>query len=161
MVANDKVVSMNYTLKDDDGNVLDASEGEPLEYLQGHSNIIPGLEKALAGLNVGEKKVVVVRPEEGYGEYDPELQISLEREQFRGEVPPEGAVVELQADDGDMLVGKVSKVTDTEVLLDANHPLAGKTLHFEVEITSVRDASTEEISHGHPHGENGHEHHHH
>lgn len=161
MVSKDKVVAMNYTLKDDEGNVLDASDGEPLEFLQGHGNIIPGLESALSGLNVGDKKHVEVAPKEGYGEYDPELEIALGRDQFRGDVPPEGAMVELQSEDGDVLFGRVAKVTPSEVLLDANHPLAGKKLHFDVEITAIRDASAEELSHGHPHGPDGHHHHEH
>jgi FKBP-type peptidyl-prolyl cis-trans isomerase SlyD len=151
---------MNYTLRDDEGNVLDASEGEPLEFLHGHSNIIPGLERELTGLKVGDKKKVSVTASDAYGEYDPELELTLEREQFKGEVPPEGAMVELQSEDGDVIFGRVARVTDKEVVLDANHPLAGKRLHFDVEITSVRDASEDELSHGHPHGPDGHHHHH-
>lgn len=160
MVSKDKVVSMNYTLKDADGNVLDSSDGEPLEFLQGHNNVIPGLERALDGLDVGDSKHVEVPPEDGYGEYDPELEITIGRDQFRGDAPPEGAMVELQSEDGDVILGRVSKVTDEAMILDANHPLAGKRLHFDVEIVAVRDASQEELSHGHPHGPDGHHHHH-
>lgn len=161
MITKDKVVSMHYTLKDDEGNVIDASEGEPLEFLHGHANIIPGLEKALSGLAVGDKKHVEVQPEEGYGAYDAELVDRIGRDQFKGNLPPVGSTVELHSDQGDVLIGRISEVTEQHVVFDANHPLAGKRLHFDVEIADVRDASPDEIEHGHPHGAHGHHHHDH
>lgn len=161
MVSKDKVVSMGYTLKDDEGKVLDASDaGEPLEFLHGHGNIIPGLEKALEGLKVGDKKHVEVPAEEGYGEYDADDVLRIGLDQLGGKVPPVGVAIELRSDQGDVMVGRVSSVTATEMMVDCNHPLAGKRLHFDVEIVAVRDATAEELEHGHAHGPEGHGHHH-
>lgn len=157
MITENKVVSMNYTLKDDAGQVLDASNGEPLSYLQGHGNIIPGLERELAGLKPGDSKHVTVQPEEAYGQYNPELKFELPMEQFGGDKPEPGAMVQLQSPAG-ALMATIEKVDASMVTLDANHPLAGQQLHFDVEITEVRDATPEEIQHGHPHGPNGHHH---
>ena len=157
IITNDKIVAMNYTLTDPAGKVLDASEGEPLEYLQGHQNIIPGLERALEGLKPGDKKQVVVQPGEGYGERNADLQFMLPLEQFGGQAPEAGMMVQIKSDEGIMMANIVGTEGD-QVRLDANHPLAGQTLHFDVEIVSVREASKEEISHGHPHGPHGHHH---
>ena len=156
-IARDKVVSMNYTLTDAAGNVLDASKGEPMEYLQGHQNIIPGLESELEGLKPGDRKQVTVQPEQAYGTHNPELIFALALEQFGGQAPQTGMMVQLQSPEGDMMA-TIVKVENNEVILDANHPLAGKVLNFEVEIMDVRPASTEELSHGHPHGPHGHHH---
>ncbi|MCE3236280.1 MAG: peptidylprolyl isomerase [Vampirovibrio sp.] len=156
-VSRDTVVSMNYTLTDNAGNILDASQGEPLEYLQGHQNIIPGLEKELEGLKPGERKKVTVQPEEGYGRHNPELIFSLPLEQFGGQAPQTGMVVQLQSPEGAMMA-TIVKVENQQVTLDANHPLAGQVLNFDVEIVGIRSASTEELSHGHPHGPDGHHH---
>lgn len=160
VIDDNKVVSLHYTLKDDKGNLLDESSGEPLQYLQGHGQIIDGLEKALSGLGVGDKKSVTVKPEEGYGVYDERLKITVDRKQFGKQLPPQGAMVQLKADNGQMLSAQVVSVTDKQVQLDGNHPLAGKTLHFDVHVAAIREASPEEIQHGHPHGPEGHHHHH-
>lgn len=156
-VTRDAVVSMNYTLTDQAGNILDASQGEPLEYLQGHQNIIPGLEKQLEGLKPGERKKVTVSPEDGYGTHDPSLQFSLPLDQFGGDKPQPGMMVQLQSPEG-VLVATILSVTDEQATLDANHPLAGQVLNFDVEIISIRPASEEELTHGHPHGPGGHHH---
>jgi FKBP-type peptidyl-prolyl cis-trans isomerase SlyD len=156
-VANGTVVSMNYTLTDMAGNILDASQGQPLQYLQGKGNIIPGLEKALEGLKPGEHKKVTVQPAEGYGQHNPELIFSLPLAQFGGQQPQPGMMVQLESPDGVVMATIVS--TDAQnVNLDANHPLAGQVLNFDVEIVEVREASPEELSHGHPHGPGGHHH---
>lgn len=158
-VTDNKVVAINYQLNDEDGNLLDASEGEPLEYLQGHHNIVPGLESELAGMAVGEKKKVVVKPEDGYGTYDPELQMKVERSEFGKHKLQEGMTIELHSDAGEVMEAQITGIDDKMVHLDANHPLAGKTLYFDVEIAAIRDASKDELEHGHPHGPDGHHHH--
>lgn len=157
-ITKDKVVSMNYTLKDDAGKVLDSSQGEPLQYLQGHQNIIPGLERALDGLNVGAKKQVTVKADDGYGQYNPSLKFAVPADSFGGQPPQEGMMVQLSSPEGQPFVAKIVEVSPENVVLDANHPLAGQDLHFDVEITEVRDATQEELAHGHPHGPGGHHH---
>ena len=156
-ITRNKIVSMNYTLTDNAGKVLDASEGEPLEYLQGHQNIIPGLEVALEGLKPGDRKQVTVQPAEGYGQHNPELIFALPLGQFGGQPPEVGMLVQLQSPEGEMMA-TIKQIEADQVTLDANHPLAGQVLNFDVEIVQVRDASEEELSHGHPHGPNGHHH---
>jgi len=153
------VVSMHYTLTDDSGDVLDSSRGgEPFSYLHGHNNIIPGLEKALEGVEMGFKSKVTVAPTEGYGEKNPEAIFEAPREHFPPDMKLEiGARVYADGPNGPITL-TVVKLTDNGAVLDANHPLAGKTLHFEVEITTVRTATTEELAHGHVHGEGGHHH---
>lgn len=153
------VVSMHYTLTDDSGDVLDSSRGgEPFSYLHGHNNIIPGLEKALEGTEAGFKSKVTVAPTEGYGEKNPEAVFEAPREHFPPDMKLEiGARVYADGPNGPITL-TVVKLTETGAVLDANHPLAGKTLHFDVEITTVRSATTEELAHGHVHGEGGHHH---
>lgn len=158
-LARDTVVTMHYTLKDDEGSVLDSSAGrEPLVYLHGHGNIIPGLEKALEGLDVGAQPKVDVNAADGYGEKNPDLVFEAPREHF----PPDmelkaGARVYAEGPEGPISFAVV-KLTDTGALLDANHPLAGKRLHFDIEIVDVRAATSEELEHGHVHGAGGHHH---
>ena len=153
------VVSMHYTLTDDSGDVLDSSHGgEPFSYLHGHNNIIPGLEKALEGTEAGFKSKVTVAPTEGYGEKNPEAVFEAPREHFPPDMKLEiGARVYADGPNGPITL-TVIKLTESGAVLDANHPLAGKTLHFDVEITTVRTATAEELAHGHVHGEGGHHH---
>lgn len=158
-IAKDKIVSFEYTLRDDAGEVIDASEGEPLEYLQGHKNIIDGLERELVGLQKGDKKKVTVKPEDGYGVVDPQRRFAVDRKHFGDDDIEPDMMVEMRSSDGDVMRARIVKAEGSKVHLDANHPLAGKTLHFDVEIKGVRDASKEEIEHGHPHGPDGHHHH--
>jgi FKBP-type peptidyl-prolyl cis-trans isomerase SlyD len=158
-IKENVVVAMNYQLKDDAGQLLDSSQqGAPLEYLHGHSNIIPGLERALAGMGVGEKKQVSIQPEEGYGQYNPELRFAVPAAQFQGAVPQVGMQFQLTSQSGESFVAQVVELSPEQVTLDANHPLAGKSLHFDVEITGLRAATAEELAHGHPHGPGGHHH---
>ena len=158
-LARDMVVTMHYTLKDDTGEVIDSSAGgEPLTYLHGHGNIIPGLEKALEGLAVGAQPSVDVAPAEGYGEKNPDLVFEAPREHF----PPDmdlkaGSRVYAEGPEGPVSFAVV-RLTDKGALLDANHPLAGKRLHFDVEIVDIRPATSEEMEHGHVHGPGGHQH---
>jgi FKBP-type peptidyl-prolyl cis-trans isomerase SlyD len=156
-ITQDMIVSMNYTLTDSEGKILDSSNEEPMEYLQGHSNIIPGLESALEGLKPGDRKQVTIQPSDGYGQHNPDLIFSLPLDQFGGEAPQTGMLVQLQSPEGEMMA-TVAQIEDNQVTLDANHPLAGQVLNFDVEIVKVRAASAEELSHGHPHGPHGHHH---
>jgi FKBP-type peptidyl-prolyl cis-trans isomerase SlyD len=153
LIGDNLVVSMHYTLTDDEGNVLDSSEGaEPLTYLHGAGNIIPGLEKALVGKVAGDSEQVKVEPAEAYGEVMSELIQVVEKAAFQGiESVEPGMSFQAQAADGTVQHIVVQSVEGEEVTIDANHPLAGVTLNFDVEIVSVREATEEEVSHGHVH----------
>jgi len=156
-VQHGSVVAINYTLTDVNGKVLDSSSGSPLEYLQGHHNIIPGLESELEGLVVGAHKQVVVQPKDGYGELMPDMRFSLPLAEFGGQTPQAGMMVQLETPTG-MIMARILGVEGEQVKLDGNHPLAGQVLNFDVEIMTIRPATSEELSHGHPHGPNGHHH---
>ena len=158
-IINECVAAFHYTLKNDAVEVVDSSEGqEPLYYLHGAHNIVPGLEKALEGKTVGDKLSVTVEPAEGYGDHDEALMQELPRSMFTGVDKIEvGMEFHAQTEMGQQVVA-VTKVDDETVTVDSNHPLAGQNLHFEVEITEVREASKEELDHGHVHGPGGHHH---
>ncbi|MFQ3786811.1 FKBP-type peptidyl-prolyl cis-trans isomerase [Halomonas sp. A29] len=158
-IAQNSVVAFHYTLTNDAGEVLDSSEGrQPLTYLHGAGNIIPGLEKQLEGREAGEKLNVTVSPEEGYGEVQPQLVQEVPRDAFQGvEAVEPGMQFQAQTQGGPLMV-TVTKVEGDTVTVDGNHPLAGQKLNFDVEISNVREASQEEIEHGHVHGEGGHQH---
>lgn len=159
-IANNKVVSIHYKLTNDEGSILDSSEGqEPLAYLHGLGNIIPGLENALTGRAVGDKFTVTIPPADGYGERDNEMVQSVPKSAFQGvdQIEP-GMQFQAQSPDGMQLVTVVD-VDGDEVILDGNHPMAGITLTFDVEVTEIRDATAEELDHGHVHGPGGHHHH--
>lgn len=155
-----RVVSIHYTLTNDQGEVIDSSrESAPLSYLEGAQNIIPGLEKELQKMAVGESRKVSVSPEEGYGTHDAGLVQQVPLAAFQGvdKVEP-GMQFQANTENGPQLI-VVTAVSDTLATIDANHPLAGQTLHFDVEIMEVREASEEELAHGHVHGPGGHHHH--
>ena len=161
VVAQDKVVLIHYTLKDDAGNVLDSSSGrEPLAYIHGHNNLVAGLEKALDGKPAGEKLNVTIAPAEGYGEYDASRVQRVPRRSFGGikNLAP-GMQFQAQTSEGEVRVVTVKAIQGDMVTVDGNHELAGQNLNFEVEITEVRDATEEELAHGHVHGPGGHHHH--
>lgn len=158
-IEKNRVVTLNYTLRDDQGTVIDSSSGRgPLAYLHGKGNIIPGLEDALAGKAEGDTLDVTVAPERGYGPRDERLVQIVPRAKF-GEV--EGLAVGMQVrvhgQQGARIV-TVVRVDRDFVTVDGNHPLAGRTLHFSVEVTGVRKATHEEVTHGHVHGPGGHHH---
>lgn len=158
-IAADKVVQIHYTLTNDEGEVLDSSQGqEPLAYLHGFGNIIPGLENALTGRIVGDKFQVTIPPEEAYGLRDDDLVQAAPRSAFQGvpEVLP-GMQFHAESPEGIQLV-TVIDVDGDNVILDGNHPMAGLTLNFDVEVTEIRDATAEELDHGHVHGSHGHHH---
>ncbi len=158
-VAKNKVVSINYTLTDDAHNVIDSSDGdEPLTYLHGSNNIIPGLENALTGKSVGDKLKVTVAPEEAYGERVEDMVQVVPRDRFEPDAELEVGMQFQTPTDDSVSVVTITKVDADSVTVDANHPLAGLTLLFSVEVVDVRDASAEELSHGHVHGAGGHHH---
>ena len=152
-VTSDAVVSINYTLTDDEGLIIDSNEGRPaLVYLHGHENIIPGLEKGLEGASVGDKLKVDVVPADGYGDMDPDRIFEVPKEEFPDELPlEEGMQFCAETPSGDMTI-TVAEVRDDTVVVDANHPLAGMTLHFDVEVLDVRQGSEEELRMGQPVG---------
>jgi FKBP-type peptidyl-prolyl cis-trans isomerase SlyD len=158
-IAQDQVVSIHYTLTNDAGEILDRSAaGEPLTYLHGHGNLIPGLERELAGKNTGDKLQVKILPADAYGEYDKALVQRVPRRALKG-VPEVRVGLRLQAQtaQGTQAV-TVTQLTGDLVTLDGNHPLAGQNLNFEVEVAEVRAATAEELQHGHAHGPGEHHH---
>lgn len=155
-IADRCIASFNYTLTNDAGDVLDTSNGrEPLAYLHGAGNIVPGLEKAMEGKSAGDTFKVDVDPGEGYGERHDALVQVVPREAFQGvdDIQP-GMQFQAQSNQGVMSV-TVTKIEDGQVTVDGNHPLAGETLHFDIEVTEVREATAEELEHGHAHGAGG------
>jgi FKBP-type peptidyl-prolyl cis-trans isomerase SlyD len=158
-IAKNTVATIDYTLTDPEGKVIDSSKGRgPLAYLHGASNIIPGLESELEGKSAGDTLVVSVPPEKGYGAHDPNLIQPVPRANFHGisDIKP-GMQFEAKTPQGARLV-RVAKVDDQNVTIDANHPLAGMDLKFDVTVRDVRPATEEEVAHGHVHGEGGHHH---
>jgi FKBP-type peptidyl-prolyl cis-trans isomerase SlyD len=158
-IEKNRVVTLHYTLRDDQGAVIDTSSGRaPLSYLHGKGNIIPGLEQALAGKSAGDRLEVTVAPEQGYGPRDERLVQTLPRSRFeQGTALQPGMQLRATTPRGARIV-TVVKVERDFVTVDGNHPLAGRTLHFAVEVAEVRRATHEEVSHGHVHGPGGHHH---
>jgi len=159
-VGKDKVVLMHYTLKNDAGDVIDSSDGaDPLPFLQGHGNIIPGLESALEGSKVGDKLDVSIEPEEGYGERIQDAIQEIPSSALKGvDEVKVGMQLQSQDKDGNAFLVTVTKIEDDKITVDGNHPLAGQTLHFSVSIESIRKAEAEELSHGHVHADGQHNH---
>ena len=158
-IAQNSVVTIHYTLKDDAGEIIDSSRsGDPLAYLHGHGNLVPGLERELEGKSTGDKVVVSVTPEQGYGAYDKNLVQQVPRRALQGIAKVTvGMRLHAQTPEGARAV-TVTRLVGDMVTIDGNHPLAGKNLNFDVEITDVREATEEELSHGHVHGAGGHHH---
>lgn len=167
-IAPNTVVTVEYTLKNAAGEVLDTSDGnEPLAYIHGAEQIVPGLERELAGLDIGDERDVIVQPEDGYGMPDPEGIFSVPRSVFPPgmELSPGDTLLGEDAD-GNQLPVRIVEALGENVKVDANHPLAGEVLHYHVAVKGVREATAEELEHGHPHDgdehdhEHGHEHNH-
>lgn len=154
-VSDGAVVVVNYRLLDESGDEIDSSEqSQPITYLHGRGQILPGLERELDGKSLGYEAEIVVAPEDGFGLHQDELVIDVPRSQF--DFPVEkGTVVEAQVQDGGSRYLQVLEVSDEAVTLDGNHPMAGKTLHFEVTVAGLREATPEELEHGHVHGLQG------
>ena len=158
-IAAKKVATIAYTLTDDNGNLIDqANKNEPFAFIHGVGNIIPGLESALEGKSAGDQISVKIEPANAYGERDDNLTQVLGKEMFEGvdEITP-GMQFHAQTNQG-MSIVTVTKVEDDQVTIDGNHPLAGVTLNFDVDVLDVRDATEEELDHGHAHGTGGHHH---
>ncbi len=153
-ITQGKVVFFHYTLTDADGEVIDSSEGmEPMPYLHGAENIVPGLERQMEGRTVGDRFTAVVPPEEGYGEPEGPGPQAIPRDAFPEDADLEEGMQFAAADEeGNEMPLWVVSIEDDVVIVDQNHPLAGVTLHFQVEIVDMRDATEVEIEHGHPHG---------
>ena len=158
-IGDQKVVTLHYTLTDNDGKVIDKSEDGSFAYLHGASNIIPGLEDALTGKSAGEEMSVSVSPEQAYGVRDEAMLQQVPKNMFEDASQiAVGTQFHAQGPNGEMLVVTVMEVEEEHVLVDGNHPLAGVELNFDVKIIDVRDASEEEVEHGHVHGPGGHHH---
>ncbi len=160
-VAKNAVVTIDYTLKNPDGHVIDSTSNEnrqPLPYIHGTGGLIPGLEKALDGKNPGDALSVIVPPEEAYGPRDEKLINSVPKTAFGNNAIVVGAQFRTQDKQGHQHVVTIAKIDADTVTIDANHPLAGITLHFEVTIKDVREATPDELAHGHVHGPGGHHH---
>ncbi len=155
-IAQNTVVTLDYTLKVD-GSLVESTDGdEPMTYLHGHENIVPGLEKALVGLVVGDSKRVLVQPKDGYGEYDEDGVQNLAKTNFEEPLEVAGTYFG-ETEDGEPISFSVLEETDSEYVVDFNHALAGEILEFEVTVRGIREATKSELEHGHVHGE-GHEH---
>ena len=159
-ITKDKVATIHYTLKDDQGTLIESSVGkEPLLYLHGTGNLITGLENALEGRKKGETVKVTVAPAEGYGDRDNELVEEVAKDEFESDEELEiGKEFQYDDEEGNVYHVRITAIGEQTITVDGNHPLAGKTLNFEVEIIDIRDATKEEKEHGHIHGEGGHHH---
>ncbi len=151
-VQDNMIVTLDYKLIAEDEILENTEGGEPIMFIQGIGQIIPGLENALYDLEVGDQKTVVIQPEDAYGEYDPESLQDAKKEEFSEEIPLDvGTFLDLEDDEGDILSAQIIAAEEDTVTLDFNHPLAGKTLTFELIVTDLRTASEEELEHGHVH----------
>ncbi len=151
-VQDNLVVTLDYTLIVDEEVMESTDDGEPIIFIQGIGQIIPGLESALYGMKVGEKKTVVIEPENAYGDYDPDSLEIAKKEEFSEEIPLDvGTFLDLSDDEGEVLSAQIIEEDEDTVTLDFNHPLAGNTLTFEITLSALRPASEEELDHGHAH----------
>ncbi len=145
------IASVDFTLEVDGITINSSDEYGPIVYLHGHNNIIPGLERALYGMFLGESKSILVAPQEAYGDFDPDAFSKVPLHEFdNGRKLVVGSNIEMEDEDGKVMIGAVLSIDDTEVKLDFNHPLAGKELNFEVKITALRQATVEELELGYP-----------
>ena len=156
VVADDVVVTLQYTLTISGETVDNADQDDPLIFLQGYRNIIPGLEKELYGMKIGESKLVSIKPQDGYGDVDPEAFMDVPRDEFPEDIPLEvGVELEVRDEDGETSSAVISEVKEDTIRLDFNHPLAGEQLDFEIMVLALRGATPEELEHGHVHSDEG------
>lgn len=160
-IAPNKVVTMNFTLKDDEGNILDTTDsGGPFSYLSGNNMVLPKLEESVSGMIIGTKKQLKLDAKDGYGTYNEQVVQVVGRENFPNDFELEiGMSYMASAPDGAQMPFVITNVEGEEITIDFNHLLAGKNLNFDIELLDVRDATAEELSHGHVHGPDGHHHH--
>lgn len=161
IVSDGKVVTLHYQLRLDTEEVIVDTEAdeEPMDYLHGSSNIISGLETALAGKRAGDVVTAVIAPDDGYGPHDPDALDEVPRDAFPDDLELEvGLQLSAEDEDGDIIPCVVKELHKEHIVVDMNHPLAGQTLHYVVKVLSVRDAAPDEIEHGHPHGDDDHDH---
>jgi len=158
-IVKDSVATFHYTLKDDSGEVIDTSEGqEPLAYLHGAGNIVPGLENTLEGLEAGEAFQVSIDSKDGYGDIDPNMIHSVKREQLQG-IEELEVGMQFTSQNGEQVAHfTVTEIDGDDITVDGNHPMAGRNLHFEGKVDAVREATAEEIEHQHAHDTGGHQH---
>lgn len=151
-VEDNLVVTLDYELIVEEETLESTEEGEPIQFIQGLGQIIPGLESAVYGLKVGDQKTLTIQPEDAYGEYDPESLQEVNIEEFSEEVPLEvGTFLDLRDDEDEVLSAQIIAVDEETITLDFNHPLAGKTLTFKITVTNLRPPTDEELDHGHVH----------
>lgn len=151
-VQDNLVVELDYTLIIEDEIMESTEEGEPISFIQGIGQIIPGLEDALYGMKVGDKKTITIQPDQAYGEYDPDSIEVVDKDEFSEEIPLDvGTFLDLRDDEGEVLSAQIIEADDDTVTLDFNHPLAGKVLTFEITVADIRPATPEELDHGHVH----------
>ena len=150
-ITADKAITINYTLKDNDGKLIDESKDSSFIYLHGHSNIIPGLETALNDKTKGDSFDLVLEPKDAYGEYNPAITQVINQSAFGDEKVEVGMQFHAEGDDGQPVLITVSEIKGDDITIDGNPPLAGVTLNYSVEVMEVRDATEEELSHGHIH----------
>ena len=160
-IENNKVVTMNFKLTDDEGNILDSTEtGGPFSYLSGNNMVLPKLEEAVSGMIIGTKKSIKLDAADGYGVYNEQIVQVVGKENFPQDFELEVGMSYIASNpDGTQMPFVITEVREADVTIDFNHPLAGKNLNFDVELLDVRDATAEELSHGHVHGPDGHHHH--
>ncbi len=156
-ISKNSVVTLDYQLKAETGEVVDdSSQTGPMIYIQGAEDILAGIENAVDGLSVGDTATAVITPEDSYGEYDPEKVGAVPHSTFVGiDDLQVGMQVQEETEEGPILI-TIREVNEEQVIIDSNHPLAGLTLNFELKVMAIRDATTEELEHGHVHSEHGH-----
>ena len=159
-ISKNSVVTLNYKLTNDQGEILDESQDGSFLYMHGADGIIPGLESQLEGKSAGDTFTAHIEPADGYGERDDSMEQVVPRDMFDKEHPiEEGIQFHAESPEGDMLTVTVTKVEGDDITVDGNHPLAGIALNFDISVADIREASAEEIEHGHVHGPDGHHHH--
>ncbi len=158
-ITENRVITLNYILKDDEGNIIDSAEDGSFAYLHGAANIIPGLEHALLGKSAGDELSIAIEPNQGYGERNEDMAQVVPRDMFDTDEEIEvGMQFHAESPDGQPLSVTVTDISDSEVTVDGNHPLAGVNLNFEVTVLEIREATEEEQEHGHVHSVGGHQH---